>query len=58
MSSFSGRDRLVAFDLSFLGDKSQFTSSMEGEWLLDGCPTTKTYILDMFSMARVQTEMP
>ena len=25
---------------------------------LDGCPTTKTYILDMFSMARVQTEMP
>ena len=37
MSSFSGRDRLVAFDLLFLGDKSQFTSSMEGEWLLDGC---------------------
>ena len=31
MSSFSGRDRLVAFDLLFLGDKSQFTSSMEGE---------------------------
>ena len=57
MSNFSGRDRLVAFDLLFLGDKSQFTSSMEGEWLLDGCPATKTYILDMFSMAWVQTEM-
>lgn len=56
MSSFSGRDPLRS--LLFLGDKSQFTSSMEGEWLLDGCPTTKTYILDMFSMAWVQTEMP
>ena len=58
MSSFSGRDRLVAFDLLFLGDKSQFTSSMEAEWLFDGCPATKTYILDMFSMAWVQTEIP
>ena len=37
MSSFSGRDRLVAFDLLFLGDKSQFTSSMEGEWLFLVC---------------------